>query len=75
MHTSGDNTMLLAIHSSEAYGEIYVAVNINMLLALVRTPLVSVVIICFVFAETFWLLKYFGHLPHSYIKTRRNSVH
>jgi len=30
--------------------------------------------ICFFFAETFWSLKHFGHLSHSCIKTRRNSV-
>jgi len=27
------------------------------------------------FAETFWSLKYFGRLPHSFIKARCNSIH
>ena len=30
---------------------------------------------CFFCAETFWSLRHFVHLSHSYIKTRHNSVH
>jgi len=30
--------------------------------------------ICFLFVETFWSLKYFGHLSQSCVKARQNSV-
>jgi len=31
-------------------------------------------LVLFFFAETFWSLKHFGHLSHSCIKTRHNTV-
>ena len=36
--------------------------------------LLPFVFVLFFFAETFWSLKYFGHLSHSCIETRHNCI-